>query len=315
MQLFRGLHNLPTGNAPIALTIGNFDGVHLGHQAIIKRLVAVAKAKALKPAVMFFEPHPEELFLADKAPARLTRWTEKLAIFRSLGVEQVFLIKFTTQFSKQTAENFIEKLLVEQLNTKHLIVGDDFKFGVNRSGDYGLLEQGAQTHGFEVENTASIYIEQQRVSSTLIRTALADNNLNKAKALLGRDYSISGKVFHGDKRGRTIGFATANIALNRINSPLAGVYLIKVTTHKTYYGVANIGTRPTVNGTRAQLEAHLFNFNDNLYGKRLKVAIIAHLRDEQRFDSLDALVAQIEQDVLLAKEYIQQFNLTDVTDS
>lgn len=305
MQLVRGIHNIQPDDHGCVLTIGNFDGVHKGHQRVISALVAKAKMLNCVAAVLVFEPQPQELFAADKAPARLCRLRDKYALLAELGVQRLICVNFTRKFAGQSAEQFIEKLLVEKLGIKHLIVGDDFHFGKNRKGDFTMLTEAGKKFGFEVTDTASCKMSNCRVSSTAIRQALAKDNLLDVENMLGRPYSIIGKVFHGDKRGRQLGFPTANVLLKRQKSPLNGVFAVKVKSKNGIFdGVANIGARPTINGERQQLEVHIFNFNDDIYGQCIEVVIKKKLRQVMKFDSLEALTAQIKLDSEQAKQVL-----------
>ena len=294
MKLVRGIHNIQLEDHGCVLTIGNFDGVHKGHQRVIAALVAKAKVLNCAAAVLVFEPQPQELFAGEKAPARLCRLRDKYSLLAELGVERLICVNFTRKFASQSAQQFIEQLLVEKLGIKHLIVGDDFHFGKNRLGDFTMLAEAGKKFGFDVTDTASCKMANCRVSSTAIRQALEQDNLTDVENMLGRPYSIIGKVFHGDKRGRQLGFPTANVLLKRRKSPLDGV--------------ANIGSRPTVNGIRQQLEVHIFNFNDDLYGQCIEVIIKKKLRQVMKFDSLEALTAQIKQDSEQAKQVLNNEN-------
>ncbi len=297
MQLVRGIHNIQPKDYGCVLTIGNFDGVHLGHQRVIASLVAKAKALHSVAAVLVFEPQPQELFSPETAPARLCRLRDKYIELEKLGVERLICVNFTRKFAGQSAGQFIEHLLVEKLGIKHLIVGDDFHFGKNREGNFQLLCQEGKRFGFEVSDTASCKMADCRISSTAIRQALEQDNLAEANAMLGRTYAIRGRVFHGDKRGRELGFPTANILLKRRVSPINGVYAVQVKfADDIYTGVANIGARPTISGVRQQLEVHIFNFNQSLYGQVIEVVVCKKLRNIIKFDGLDELKAQIKKD-------------------
>tara|TARA_R110002050_G_scaffold12166_2_gene40224 strand:+ start:2881 stop:3810 length:930 start_codon:yes stop_codon:yes gene_type:complete len=305
MQLVRGIHNIQPEDHGCVLTIGNFDGVHKGHQRVISALVTKAKALNCVAAVLVFEPQPQELFAPDKAPARLCRLRDKYALLAELGVQRLICVNFTRKFASQSAEKFIANLLVEKLGIKHLIVGDDFHFGKNRRGDFTMLTEAGKHFGFEVSDTASCKMANCRISSTAIREALEHDNLTVVENMLGRPYSIIGKVFHGDKRGRQLGFPTANVLLKRQKSPLNGVFAVKVKTiNGTFNGVANIGARPTINGARQQLEVHIFNFNNDIYGQCIEVVIKKKLRQVMKFDSLAALTAQIKLDSEQAKQVL-----------
>lgn len=305
MQLVRGLHNIQTKDHGCVLTIGNFDGVHLGHRKVIEAIVSKAKALNSVPAVLVFEPQPQELFSPETAPARLCRLREKFYLLEQLGVKRLICINFTRQFANQSADQFIDQLLVKSLGIKHLIVGDDFHFGKNRSGNFEKLCQAGEKSGFKVTDTASYKMADCRISSTVIRKALAQGELESAQAMLGRPYSIIGKVFHGDKRGRELGFPTANVLLKRRISPLNGVFAVEVKTQGgRFNGVANIGDRPTVLGIRQQLEVHIFDFNQNLYGQSIEVFVFKKIRSIIKFTSLDALKRQIQQDSKQARDYL-----------
>ena len=308
MKFTRGLHNLTQHQQGCVLTIGNFDGVHRGHQALLRHLRQAGSHLHLPVVVMIFEPQPLELFQAEMAPARLTRLREKLEHLAAFGVDEVVCINFDREFSRLTAEDFISELLVRKLNVKLLAIGDDFRFGAGRQGDFLLLQQAAKQFGFEVVSTET-YIEQgKRISSTAVRQALANNDFQQAEVLLGRPWAISGRVVHGDALGRTLGFPTANLPLKRLVTPVKGVFAVEVhgVGDRPIEGVANIGTRPTIKGIRQQLEVHLLDTRVNLYGRRIQVVIKHKIRDEQRFASLEALTQQIAQDVETARNYFVQ---------
>jgi len=285
-------------------TIGNFDGVHLGHRAVFQRLLAMGRELDLPATVITFEPQAMEFFAPDAAPPRLTRLREKLAALAACGIEQVMLLEFSAKLAGMAARDFIGELLVEGLGVRHLLVGDDFRFGRGREGDYGLLEAMGREQGFAVQDLHTITHSDERVSSTRIREALARGELELARHLLGRPYRICGRVGHGDKRGRAIGFPTANINLHRRVSPLRGVYAVMVdgVAERPWPGVANIGIRPTVGGTtRYLLEVHLFDFDRDIYGRHAEVEARLKLRDEERFGSFEELKAQIGRDVVAAR--------------
>lgn len=309
MQLIRGIHNIRPSDSGCVLTIGNFDGVHLGHRRVISALVEKARALNTVAAVMVFEPQPQELFSPDTAPARLTRLRDKYKLLQELGVERLICVNFDRAFASQSAEYFIEHLLVERLGIKQLIIGDDFRFGKNRRGDFTMLKAAGENFGFEVADTASFKLSMCRISSTEVRQALERNDLTTAEQMLGRPYSIIGRVFHGDKRGRQLGFPTANVMLKRRVSPISGVYTVKIKlADKSFYGVANVGSRPTVSGIRQQLEVHIFDFNQQIYGQIIEVVLLKKLRDEMKFASLDALTNQIAVDSEQAKHYLKNLD-------
>ncbi len=305
MQLVRGIHNIQSKDHGCVLTIGNFDGVHLGHQQVIKALVSKADALNCVAAVLVFEPQPQELFSPETAPARLCRLRDKYSLLAKLGVQRLICVNFTAEFASQSAQHFIEQLLVNKLGIKHLIVGDDFHFGKNRAGNFDMLCQAGDKYGFNVSDTKSYKMADCRISSTAIRQALEQDNLVDAQQMLGREYSIIGRVFHGDKRGRELGFPTANVLLKRRVSPLSGVFAVMVKTDTgEYKGVANIGARPTINGVRQQLEVHLFDFNESLYGQCIEVVVKKKLRPVIKFENLEALRQQIQKDSEQAKKVL-----------
>lgn len=308
MELIRGIHNIKLHHQGCVLTIGNFDGVHLGHQEVLRQVSEKARELGLPSTVMTFDPQPLELFAKDKAPARLTRLRDKFVQLSKLDIERLLCVNFNHQFANQSADEFISDLLVKRLGVKFLVVGDDFCFGRGREGNFAMLQEAGEKHGFEVVSTQSFRLQQLRVSSTAIRKALASDKLDVAAEMLGRDYSISGRVSHGRKLGRTIGFPTANIPLKRCVSPVSGVYTVEALglDGKAVGGVANIGNRPTVNGVRQQLEVHLFDFKANLYGKQLEIVLLDKIRDEHKFESFEALKQQIELDAEAARVWLRQ---------
>lgn len=308
MEFIRGLHNLKPRHRGCVATIGNFDGLHLGHQAILQQCMQRARAQQAPLAVMLFEPQPQEFFQGAQAPARLMRLRDKYTGLRELGVERLVCIGFNARFAALTAEQFIDEVLVAKLGVREVIVGDDFRFGRGRTGDFGLLQsQGAQ-RGFKVTALETYLVDGERVSSTRVRRALAAGELAQVARLLGHPYRVSGKVVYGDQRGRTIGVPTANVLMQRRVSPVRGVYIVEVSGAglAPHAGVANIGTRPTLNGTRMQLEAHLFDFSGDLYGRHVRVDLLHKLRDEQRFASFADLQARIAQDLSEARVWLRR---------
>ncbi|MBK1656204.1 bifunctional riboflavin kinase/FAD synthetase [Allochromatium vinosum] len=311
MRLIRGLHNLRPADRGCVATIGNFDGVHLGHRAVFQRLLARGRELGLPATVITFEPQPMEVFAPESAPARLTRLREKLGALRASDIERVMLLEFGPRLAAMPAPEFVQRLLIEGLGVRFLLVGDDFRFGRGRTGDFALLRDmgrvaEANGAGFAVEDLHTITHGAERISSTRVREALARGDLEQARHLLGRPYCLEGRVVHGDKRGRAIGFPTANIALHRRVSPVRGVYAVRVKGlgSEPWPGVANIGTRPTVDGTSARLEVHLFDFDQSIYGRHLEVELVLRLRDEQRFESFEALRAQIQRDAGTARAFL-----------
>ena len=309
MRLIRGLHNLRPEDRGCVATIGNFDGVHLGHRAVFRRLLARGRALGLPATVITFEPQPMEFFAPDRTPARLTRLREKLKALQDCGIARVMLLEFGPRLAAVPALDFVQRLLLEGLRVRYLLVGDDFRFGYGRTGDYALLRTmgaAADGAGFEVEDQHTVTQGEERISSTRVREALARGDLEQARHLLGRPYRMQGRVGHGDRRGRTIGFPTANLDLHRRVSPLLGVFAVWVhgLGDNPRPGVANIGTRPTVGGQGCRLEVHLFDFDQDLYGRHLEVEFCLKLRDEQRFDSFAALRRQIALDAAAAREFL-----------
>ncbi|MCW3173424.1 bifunctional riboflavin kinase/FAD synthetase [Shewanella subflava] len=303
MELIRGIHNILPSHHGCVLSIGNFDGVHRGHAEVIKRLVDKAHHFQLPATIMTFEPQPQELFRGEKAPARLSLLRDKVRLLDELDIDRLLCVNFTPAFASQPAQAFIEDLLVNKLGVKYLVVGDDFCFGKGREGTFEMLVAAGKEFGFTVVSTQSFIVGSQRVSSTLVREQLQQGNLEQARRLLGHPFILSGKVAHGQKIGRTIGFPTANIALKRKVVPVRGVFAVRLFWDDSdiYEGVANIGFRPTVQGQVCQLEVHLFDFDGDLYGKRVEVELVAKIRDEQPFESLDALKKQILNDANEAK--------------
>lgn len=314
MQLLRGLHNSGINTSGCVATIGNFDGVHAGHRAIIQQVISRSKEMGLPAVVILFEPQPLEFFKGKDAPARLMSFREKFQVLREFDLDYIFCLKFDQHLSSLTAEQFVDQVLVDHLNLKHLVIGDDFHFGSCRQGDFDLLVEEGQSKGFTVENTPTLLDSEgesgHRVSSTLIRQALLDSDFEQAEKLLGQAYTIHGRVMHGEKLGRTLGFPTANIALRRLKSALNGVYTVRLrldeeqkSERREFEGVANIGVKPTVGNFKPSLEVHLFDFNENIYGKRVNVTFCHKVRDEQRFDGIEALKQQISKDIDVAKAF------------
>lgn len=305
MELIRGLHNLRPRHRGCAATIGNFDGVHLGHQAVLGQLSERAAELGLPMVVVTFEPQPQEFFSPATAPPRLTRLREKLEALRRYAVERVLVLRFDTRLAALSADEFIQRVLVDGLDVRYLVVGDDFRFGQGRAGDFRLLQETGAREGFQVVNMHTFAVGGERVSSTRVRTALAQGDLEAAEALLGRPYRISGRVAAGEQRGRTIGFPTANIHLHRHQSPLQGVYAVELfgLEQEPLPGVANLGRRPTVGGTRLQLEVHLFDFDREIYGRNVHVNFLRRIRDERTFESFDALRRQIDADAAQARAF------------
>ncbi len=308
MKLIRGLHNFTTPLAGCVATIGNFDGLHLGHQALLAQLKQKAKSMGLPSVVVIFEPQPREMFHPDKVPARLTRMREKLLVLQELDVDYVLCILFTKGFSAMTAAQFETEVLVKQLGLKYLLVGEDFRYGQKRTGDVNSLQQSAQTYGFTLQVMNEVFQDEKRISSTMVRDALEKGDMMKAKALLGRYYGMSGLVAHGDKLGRQLGFPTANVFLHRKKSPLHGIFVVRVLgLDELKYGVANVGNRPAVGGTKTLLEIYIFDFDRDIYSEHIHVEFIHKLRDEENYATLDALKEQIALDVKDAQEFLVKY--------
>ncbi|MDH3608265.1 MAG: bifunctional riboflavin kinase/FAD synthetase [Gammaproteobacteria bacterium] len=305
MQLIRTIHNHKSDSSGAVATIGNFDGVHLGHQVVINKITQQSKELNLPSMVIAFEPSAKEFFFGQDAPARLTNFREKFSLIDKFGIDQFICLNFNRELSSMPAETFIKKILVDTLHIKHLTVGDNFRFGKDRKGDFELLQNFAGKLDYQVEDTDSFVNDGKRVSSTLIRKFLKTGELDKAKSMLGREYFMSGRVIHGDKKGRTIGFPTANIPVKRRICAVNGVFAVNVSMNdgSEYQGVANIGHRPTVAGTCTQLEVHIFNFSKEIYGNLLKITFCKKLRDEKKFDSFEELKKQIEQDSKSAQDF------------
>ncbi len=326
MRLIRGLHNIPSDFSGCVATIGNFDGVHLGHQKILQQLKKQGEEHQLSTVVMMFEPQPREFFAPDQAPARLANMSEKLQDLAGFGVDYVLCLPFNQKLRSMSADQFIQTILLDGLKIRHLIVGDDFRFGCDRTGDYQLLQQVGRSSGFSVEDTQTFEYKAERVSSTRVRECLHANDLKTAEILLGRPYRMSGRIGYGRQLGRTIGSPTANVILQRNKLPMTGVYAVRVfeiTVSACYespvldetgeiiewQGVANVGVKPTVAGIpEPSLEVHIFDFpsleeGGNLYGKRLSIEFCQKIREEQKFEGLEALKAAIENDMKTAREF------------
>lgn len=298
MQVFRHINQK---YSPSFLTIGNYDGIHLGHQAILKKLISESKSNNILSSVMTFEPHPREFFSPKLAPKRIISLREKLEYFDELKIDQVFIVNFNDEFSRKSYLDFIE-ILKKNIQAKKIIIGNDFRFGKQREGNIDKLID----NRVDVCVMNKIEYKGERVSSTIIRDSLAAGDLKRAAMLLGRSYSISGKVVHGDKRGREIGFPTANIHMFHNRPPLKGVFAVKL---NNMYGVANLGVRPTIAGfSKLNLEVHLFNFSKNIYGKHAHVTFLKKIRDEKKFENIDALKKQIQIDIDNVKKFFKEYD-------
>ncbi|MBX3709746.1 MAG: bifunctional riboflavin kinase/FAD synthetase [Gammaproteobacteria bacterium] len=305
-KLIRSTYNLQPEQQGGVVTMGNFDGVHLGHQQLVAATVKKAKLLNTFSLVITFEPHAFEYFAGDNVVVpRLTRLREKFTLLAACGVDNILVLPFNHKLAAMSASDFVTKILFNSLRSACVIVGDDFRFGRERSGDFDFLKDKGKRLGFMVESLPTVRIDDERVSSTRVRKALAAGDLALAKHLLGHSYSMLGRVTHGDQRGRILGFPTANIYLHRKLTPIRGVYavLIHGVADRSWPGVANVGVRPTVDGTRTILEVHLLNFNQEIYGHYIQIEFCEKLRDEARYSSLDLLKQQIARDVEVARNY------------
>jgi riboflavin kinase / FMN adenylyltransferase len=297
MHIYR--HTALKKHPQLALAIGNFDGLHLGHQALLSKIVEVAYLKQLKPAVMTFEPHPREYFTPQNAPARLSSMREKLEYFNEAGIEDVFVLRFNAAFAAITAEEFMHQMLKSELNANTILVGGDFCFGAKRKGTVNDLI----ATGFDLIDFPEVKVDQHRISSTLVRDALATADFTQAERLLGRPYSISGKVVHGAKRGRQLGYPTANVHMRHERPAFTGVYAVKLDGRG---GVANLGVRPTIAGIpKLMLEVYVFDFDGDLYDQHVHVQFFHKIRNEMKFAGLEALKAQIALDVKDAQDFFK----------
>lgn len=306
MQVFRGVPERATTST--VLTIGNFDGVHRGHRALLAELTAKARALALPATVLTFEPHPREFFAPETAPARLSSLREKLELLADCGVERVHVCRFDQKLAALTAAQFIERILVQGLSLRYLVIGDDFRFGQGRGGDFALLQQAGVAHRFVVEAMPTVDLDGLRVSSSAVREALAAGDIELAESLLGRAYVIAGRIMHGNGIGRTLGFPTANIHIKHARLPLAGVFAVTVSglAASPLPGAASLGVRPTLgDGLKPVLEVHLLDFSRDIYGAHVTVNFLHKLRAEEKYDSLAALKAQIACDVASVRRYFE----------
>jgi riboflavin kinase/FMN adenylyltransferase len=307
MKLIRGLYNLTRPLAASAVTIGNFDGVHRGHQQVISQLQRVARAASLPTVVIIFEPQPIEYFAPDKAPKRLARFREKIAYLKAQQIDYLLCLRFNQELASQSAEDFVQQILVEGLHTKHLVIGDDFHFGKNRQGNFQFLQQHSERFGFIVDETETLIIDDHRVSSTRVRQCIQQDDFDKAAELLGRPYSLSGRIGHGKKLGRKLGYPTINIKMGDKTLIVKGIFavIVKGIDNRVLQGVASIGTRPTVNGVDTILEVYILDFDQDVYGYSVVVEFLHKIRDEEKFDSLAELTTWIAQDTEKAKAFFK----------
>lgn len=312
MKLIRSINSKLIPNSGCVLTIGKFDAVHIGHQKILQQLVRVGKKMDLPAVVMTFSPNPEEYFRNKDAPPRLTTIGSQYFALRAQGISLMLALPFNKMLAQTSADDFIQSYLIERLKAKYISIGDDFKFGKGRQGDYALLKLAGIEHGFEVGRFETINVGDSRVSSTRVCASLNAGQFDEVEALLGRKFAMMGRVIHGEKRGREWGFPTANIAIKR-KIPMTGVFAVTVRglndngdnqNRAQIKGVANLGRRPTVDGIKTLLEVHLFDFNEQIYGNRICVEFVEKIRDEKKFASFDALKSQIFKDCERAKEIL-----------
>lgn len=305
MELIRGLHNLRNKHRGCVATIGNFDGVHLGHRRVLEQVKEKAAELGLPSVAITFEPQPREFFAGAQAPPRLTRFDEKVRLLQAEEIDRVLCLTFNKRLQSMSAEAFVDELLLKGLAVEHFVVGDDFRFGCDRAGDYTMLREAGARHGFSVVNTATFLMDGERVSSTRIRESLAANDFELAERLLGRRYTVTGRVLHGQKLGRQLGVPTANIRMHRFACPMRGVYAVHVRmpNGELAPGVCNVGMRPTVNGIQPVLEVHLLDYQGHLYGQLLSVEFLAYIRAEQKFDGLEQLKTQIFADIDQVRAY------------
>jgi riboflavin kinase/FMN adenylyltransferase len=305
VQIIRGIRGIRKETGPCVATIGNFDGVHLGHETVIRFLAERGEKLALPIIVVTFEPHPKEYFVPEFAPPRIAKLRDKIARLAKLGVDRFLVLQFDQALAYMRADEFVQQILVEGLGIQFLVVGDDFRFGFQREGDFSFLQQAGETFGFEVAQMPTCHLDGARVSSSRIRKALKHHDLDMAARLLGRYYRISGRVIHGEKLGRQLDFPTANISLPEYRLAVHGVYAVQVKGigEEPLPGVANVGWRPTVNGIKPMLEVHIIDFGESLYGKYIAVDFRKHIRSEMKFSSLQELKYQIRQDIRVAKDF------------
>lgn len=306
-ELICNIHNISPRHHGCVATIGNFDGLHQGHQTVIQALIKLGQQLNLPTCVILFEPHPQEFFNQHKAPARLMRLREKIKLLQCLGVDRILCLRFNKRLATCSAGAFVKEILVDKLGIRGLIIGDDFRFGKGRQGDFTLLEKLGQEYGFIVFSTPTVLFKDERIGSSRVRNAVWQADFKLAELLLGRSFRLSGRVIYGSQRGRLLGFPTANIGLHRQIPPLQGVFIVKVhgLSKMPLAGIANCGNRPTIQGLKNLLEIHIFNFDQNIYGKTIEIEFFKKIREEKKFDNLEALIQQITQDVIIAKNYFK----------
>ena len=308
MQLIRGLHNIRSEHRECVATIGNFDGVHLGHRTILETLKQQAFELDARVCVITFEPQPREFFQKNKAPARLSNLREKLVLLSEHHVDQVLCLPFNEKLRSLNADEFVQQVLIDGLSIRYLIVGDDFRYGCNREGDFEHLQAMGEQFGFEICDTRTVLMAEDRISSTRVRYAIATHQMSEAKRLSGHPYTMIGRVIKGQQLGRQLGFPTANIRIHHRRLPLQGVFAVQVRVDgHCFEAVANLGVRPSVSGTRPVLEVHMLDFKGDLYDQTLRVEFVEKIRDEQKFESLEALRAAIGNDIEIARKILLNY--------
>ena len=308
MKLIRGLYNLERPLPASAVTIGNFDGVHRGHQLVISQLKRVAAQAGLPSVVIIFEPQPIEFFAPDRAPKRLARFREKIAYLKAQQIDYLLCLHFDQRLAAQSAEEFVQTILLDSLNTRHLVIGDDFHFGKNRQGNFEFLQDNSERFGFKVDATETLVLDGERVSSTRVRKCIEAGDFEKAAELLGRPYSLSGRIAHGQKLGRELGYPTINIKMGDKTLIVKGIFAVRVKgiDNRVLQGVASIGTRPTVAGVDTILEVYILDFDQDVYGYSVEVEFLHKIRDEKKFDSLEELRVNIGRDTENAIAYFER---------
>lgn len=307
MQLIRGLNNLKNKINKCVITIGNFDGIHLGHQALINTLLTKSAELSVPAVVITFEPQPNEFFSKNNPVARLTRFREKCLYLQKMGVDYVMCIRFNEAFAQISAEEFVGNILLNQMGMQAILVGDDFRFGAKRAGDFDLLRRLSKQYHFQALQMPAYIYQNARISSTRVRDALLKSDLTLARELLGHPYELIGKVAHGDKRGREFGYPTANIFLHRKQVPTTGIFAVRVhdINQQSYYGAAYIGIRSVFQGERVILEVNIFDFNQMIYGKNIRIELLKKIRDDQHFESVADLITQMQKDVAAVKIFLK----------
>ncbi len=307
-ELICNTHNIKTTHRGCVATIGNFDGLHQGHQSVIQSLIKFGQQFQQPTCVILFEPHPQEFFYGDKAPARLMRLGEKVKYLQQLNIDRVLCIRFNKRLAECTAGSFVKKILVDKLGTKGLIIGDDFRFGKGRQGDFDFLQKLGHEYGFKIFSTPTLLLKNERIGSSRVREVVKQADFKLAALLLGRPFRLSGRIIYGDQGGRLLGFPTANIRLHRQVLPLQGVFVVNVygLAATALSGIANCGKRPTINGLKNLLEVHLLDFNQNIYGQFIEIEFLKKIRDEKKFDNLEALKQRITKDVAIAKNFFKK---------